>query len=390
MTCNHCNTEYPGDVTVCPKCSQPLEYGSTPSIRDAESFAPGAESFAPANEAISSQFDLSVTVAVSGSASIRSRLRPRTVLEIIGESFSLYSRHWKLFAAVVLCITSPVLLFELLDPSLTGGQMLGGSHPHMPGVDFLLFMLLAMAVFFLNLFALTRAISEIYLGRNVSAAEVIRPNNRFWGFLGAMCLSTLAIFGVYFVGFFVLFAVLIGFAAASHGMHGPSSFTAIFGVMFLMIAVILVLMLFTVVGVMLAGPAAAVEGKGAVAAIERSLKLQRGFLWKGVGLTILCGLGYSILQSIILSPYYVIVFGAMMQTMAHPNVPVIIPFSERILGMILACVASATAVPLFLIPIVLYYYDLRIRKEAFDLQMLSEQLGYGVETPAYRASGAIQ
>jgi hypothetical protein len=36
--------------------------------------------------------------------------------------------------------------------------------------------------------------------------------------------------------------------------------------------------------------------------------------------------------------------------------------------------------PLVLLPIMLFYYDLRIRKEGFDLQMLAEQLGYGVVT----------
>jgi len=52
----------------------------------------------------------------------------------------------------------------------------------------------------------------------------------------------------------------------------------------------------------------------------------------------------------------------------------IIPWPVPFLGQFLANLANALLLPITTAPLTLLYYDLRIRKEAFDLEMLSTAL----------------
>jgi hypothetical protein len=51
------------------------------------------------------------------------------------------------------------------------------------------------------------------------------------------------------------------------------------------------------------------------------------------------------------------------------------PDSIMILSQILTFLAGSLILPLYVIATTLFYYDIRIRREGFDLEFLAEQLG---------------
>ena len=105
MTCQYCMKEFDSSVQVCPACGRTLVYGAAPAAAPAgpEEVTTGAPfagtpfpnapfpdapfpnapaqgmpfGGAPFPNPTAGVFDLNTTVSVSGSSSIRSRLRPR-------------------------------------------------------------------------------------------------------------------------------------------------------------------------------------------------------------------------------------------------------------------------------------------------------------------------
>jgi hypothetical protein len=100
--------------------------------------------------------------------------------------------------------------------------------------------------------------------------------------------------------------------------------------------------------------------------VSRSWSLTKGFKWKSFGLFCVAGVlffliffGFGIVAAVALAVYR----------------PLLVP---AVIGMGL--------VTLFMYPFTscvftLFYYDLRVRKEAFDLEVLSRNLGIAVAAP---------
>jgi hypothetical protein len=108
---------------------------------------------------------------------------------------------------------------------------------------------------------------------------------------------------------------------------------------------------------MLVSPVVILENHGAIASLKRSRELMRGNLDKGFKL----GLA-------------VLLIGAVFQLAVGFAVGMV-PWPHPFLASFVGTVIPAVIVPVQLAPSVLLYYDIRIRKEAFDLTRLAEQLG---------------
>ncbi len=111
---------------------------------------------------------------------------------------------------------------------------------------------------------------------------------------------------------------------------------------------------------MLTIPVLVLEDRGPMASIVRSRELMRGNLDKGLVL----GLVVWLLG---------IIVAAVVQVAFR-----FVPWPHPFLRVFFTNVFQAVVMPIQIAPAILLYYDLRIRKEAFDLQMLAAQLG----TPA--------
>ena len=107
-------------------------------------------------------------------------------------------------------------------------------------------------------------------------------------------------------------------------------------------------------------PVVVLEGVAGTTALGRSRELMRGNLGKAFLVGLLVGLVAAILGAIIGAGIGLVMglFGA----------------SHQIIQVFAQSVSGTLLLPIQIAPFTLLYYDLRIRKEAFDLQMLSSAL----------------
>ena len=113
-------------------------------------------------------------------------------------------------------------------------------------------------------------------------------------------------------------------------------------------------------GYSVAAQAAALEAGSSGAALRRSWDLTKGFKWKALALGVvsICLILVVYLGAGVLGGILAGVMGGL----------------DTVLALFAACV-SLMIYPVISCVFTLFYYDLRVRKEGFDLEMLSRQLG---------------
>ena len=242
-------------------------------------------------------------------------LRPLSIGEILDGALILLRRHFALVLGIaVVCEGIPTAMDVYID--LTGG---GSQNPGLSLLDRLLTLVGSVLV----TGATVRVVSEAYLGRTPLFGDAMRfAGSRFGTILGANIMS----------GFLTVLATLA-----------------------LVIPGIVV-----ACGYSVAAEAAALESGSAGEALRRSWDLTKGFRWKAlalgvvsIGLILVVYLGAGVLGGIL---------GAVMGGL------------DTVLAVFAACV-SLLIYPVISCVFTLFYYDLRVRKEGFDLEMLSRQLG---------------
>ncbi|HEY3220138.1 MAG TPA: hypothetical protein VGJ80_05335 [Gemmatimonadales bacterium] len=242
------------------------------------------------------------------------QLRPLSTGEILDGALTLLRRHFALVAGIaVVCEGIPTAMDVYLD--LTGGASQN------PGLS-LLDRVLTVVGSVLVTGATVRVVSEAYLGRTPLFGDAMRfAGSRFGTIFGANLMS----------GFLTILATLA-----------------------LVIPGIVV-----ACGYSVAAQAAALESGSSSEALVRSWSLTKGFKWKAlalgavsVGLILVVYVGAGVLGGLL---------GGVMGGL------------DTLLVVFAACV-SLIIYPLISCVFTLFYYDLRVRKEGFDLEMLSRQL----------------
>jgi hypothetical protein len=243
-------------------------------------------------------------------------LRPLSIGEILDGALVLLRRHFGLVLSIaIVCVGIPTAMDVYID--LTGG---GSQNPGLSLLDRVLTLVGSVLV----TGATVRVVSEAYLGRTPLFGDAMRfAGSRFGTILGANIMS----------GLLTILATLA-----------------------LVIPGIIV-----ACGYSVAGQAAALESGSSGEALRRSWDLTKGFRWKAlalgvvsIGLILVAYLGTGVLGGIL---------GAVMGGL------------DAVLAVLAACV-SLLIYPLISFVFTLFYYDLRVRKEAFDLEMLTRQLGF--------------
>jgi hypothetical protein len=262
-------------------------------------------------------------------------IRARSVGEILDGAFQLYRNHFATFFGAAVLFSLPSLIAAaLINWALVGTASAVPSPQVALGRAFSV-IFITLPVFFvshiLQSAVLTIAIADAYLGRPVS--------------LGAALRRTVALLGP-LVGSSVLTGLGSGFAMVLLIIPG----------IWLMLR-----WLFTV-------QAITVEGCGAVASLERSSRLTNGRLGTLFGLVLLF---------VIINWALALGFGA------------VIPDSVSafsVIGSVLRQLPEIVLAPIYPGVITLSYFDVRVRKEAFDLEMLSR--GIGGTAPAAASAAA--
>lgn len=277
-------------------------------------------------------------------------LRPMSISEILDVTFRLYRERFTTFLTIALVVYLPFAAIAALVPLAIGPAVVQPTATPTPGtmpsinpgpmiaggVGMLLLMLIFRP---LCIAALTSNISAAYLGQKLSAAESYqRAVPRLLPLIGTFLLIGV-IFGVMGAAVAVLFFV--------HPLVGTVA-----------------LITMAVIGIMLTfwfyvvAPVVILEGSSGPVALRRSRELIRGNIGKAFGLSLILFLLGLIIGAIL---------GAAISFVPGTH-------ANAVLGAFVQNLVQALILPITTAPVVLFYYDLRIRKEAFDLQMLASAM----------------
>jgi Membrane domain of glycerophosphoryl diester phosphodiesterase/Uncharacterised protein family (UPF0259) len=248
-------------------------------------------------------------------------LRPLSVGEILDTSFSLYRRHFAALATVaIVCTGLPLVLRLFLEAS-------GGMFSNIP---LLLVYLLSLVVLSLVATGATVFIvSESYLGRPLSAREALERATPYMGRILVCSFLMAFIVGLGFLLFFIP-GVILG------------------------------------VGLALAIPAVVLEpGRSASAALSRSWELTRGSRWR------LFALGVTLLVLLYIPFFAIMGLLTFLLSRGAAGGPASVP---TIAALAFAGIVQVFIYPLFYCVLTVAYYDLRVRKEGFDLELLASSL----------------
>jgi hypothetical protein len=304
-------------------------------------------------------------------------LRPLTLGELLDRSFSLYRRHFWLFVGIM-ALPSLLALFFGVAIALLGPQpvnpdaVAAGDTDTAEFVGAMVWLVAAMlgmvVVYFIAyavaLGATTVAVSELYMGRPVTIRTAYAPLQGKVGRLALLLvLVSMRSFGVVVLA--VIAAAFGGGAGALLGSPVLAGLLAVAG-MFGSLALWLWMMLRYAVVV----PAAVLEDATSTDAIARSIDLTRGSLGRVfVLLAFTMIITYAVL-AIFQGPFIV---GGML---AGPEGST--AFLMNLLGTVTGAIGGAFTGPLMIVAFAVLYYDLRVRSEGLDLQVMLANLN----TPA--------
>jgi hypothetical protein len=304
-------------------------------------------------------------------------LVPLSLGELLDQTFSYLRKHFWLFAGIMVAPEALLVGFNILMQTFfrmpqplpgartpPAAQM--ATYATRAGVSTFAILLSYYIVYALALGATTHALSEIHLGRTTTIRESYRAIARRLGRLINVTLTiVIRTFGVFVLAVFVLAfsVVLMGSLPRSLAWLSLILGLGLF-VGFLITGILLVIFL---VRYSVAVPALVLENLSARQALKRSVALTKGFLWRLLVVGALMLLIRAVVVFLCQAPFTIV---AMLMAFkgAYPSVWVTIP------SMLLGGACGAATAPLFMIGFALAYYDLRVRKEGFDLQLMMAHL----------------
>jgi hypothetical protein len=321
----------------------------------------------------------------------RPRIRQLTLGELFDESFRIYRRDLLTLIALTALVIVPYTILNVLITlplqqnlaTLTRpGAVAGAAPDEQVFTNFFSSAVYSIAltgslgflysIVFVPLMegALTRAVTRRYLDQPVSIGDSIGGAlRRTLPLIVAKLLPSLAI-GVIGLLFFGL--VVFGFLGALVGnpfsdtafQNEPSGAAVALGFLLLFIGSIVfgVLYAFVYVRILFTSQAVIAENKGPIEAIKRSWNLTKGYWWRTFGIFLLVALLVFLIQlvpSSILSAIFII-------PVARGGEPDLV--QQQLANSVISAITSVLVTPFSLVAYTLMYYDLRIRKEGFDLE----------------------
>lgn len=314
-------------------------------------------------------------------------LRPFSTSELIDRGFGLYRAHFAGFLLLALLCQSAPLLSQILvtllklDPSgdATTVQNLSGYGAKL--AIWTAVTLVTQIVAFCFEVVLTFYVADAYLGKAPSVKESFR---RFSGCIFSSVWT--CILNRILIGLTFLFPITVISAACIYlNARPPATWGLLLAIcagagLLLIVSLIPVLIVF--MRLMVTIPAMALEGLSGWKAVKRSAALVRydpgmGILyWGEMRLSFLL-LPLFIIELMIFSltslPLTIHQFDEFIR---HGSGGQIAPAPEyvTVLSQVLTFAAESLILPLYLIATTFFYYDIRIRREGFDLEYMANRL----------------
>jgi hypothetical protein len=316
-------------------------------------------------------------------------LRPLSLGELLDRTFTLYRGNFWVFVgimAIPAALGIPVTFLVLqLDFSLFGNPM----APSQPSPGLIVWFLVAYVstwiigtmLYSIVAAAVTHAVSEAYLGRKTTIRKAYNSvRGRVWRLFGVALNIMLRLIGIGIaVGVVFGFVGVLAIAGMSAAMASASAVrpaAAIIGVLFALALYALALASIVYLGLRyaVAIPALTLENLGALASIRRSVQLTRGRRGH-VFVALLLAFFISLVGLVVFyMPFYI----PTLVTLARGHA---VPRWLNLMSSVSAALGGSITSPIFLIVLVLCYYDTRIRKEAFDLQFMMASLDRPAPAP---------
>jgi hypothetical protein len=303
-------------------------------------------------------------------AVIEQLLRPMSTGELLDRTVDLYRKNFVLFVGITAIMQAVYLAYEILTVK--------SSIPHIGrfGTFYLHLFLswtVGMLVLSVSHAATVKAVAAVYLDQPTSIWQSYRGlRGRLMSVFGVLGFTFLVagLVGVLlvFAAFLVVVLVIVGAGGVS-GVGIARSGTANFAIGIIVILATFASFVAVYVRYALAIQACVVENLKAWASMKRSVFLSKGGRWR-----------IAAVYMVFVLLGWVIAFAlAWLVGLAR------VPLHNRLLSQILVevgnFIAGTLTGPLVTIGVSLIYYDERVRKEAFDLQLMLASLD-APQTPA--------
>ena len=273
-------------------------------------------------------------------------LRPLTVGEILDRTFTLYRRHFALFIGIAAVPQIMVLAIQLARTLFWDGP---GSHRpdfairHMFGTA-LVSLVILLITYIATLFsqaATILAVSDLYLSRPITISDCLR---RAWAEIGT----------VFAVGLLNGLAVLAGMIA------------------------LIIPGIYIFCRLVISVPAALIEQRGPQDSLSRSWSLTKDNAGRSFVLVLLFFILSMAAGLLIGVPLGIAVLTFRNNPGALQTWTALSQVGNAVLGIVIT--------PILLIATSLFYFDLRVRKEAFDLQFMMDPTSERMTPPG---SGSV-
>jgi len=266
-------------------------------------------------------------------------LVPMTIGQILDRTFKLYRQSFIRFITIAAVVAVPVFLLQMVLQQAIQTRAAAPTVEEAQGVTGIAIGGSLVLVFFTLVAtmlcngALAKSVSEAYLGKDVSVGQAYR-----------VVLPKL--------GTLILAAILVGLLV-------------MIGFLMLIIPGIIFFLWYS-----LTAQAVVLENCSATGGMSRSKALLKGNLGKVFAVGFLVNIISAIVGGV-----FGAIGGLIGGGMQNPQSVLILTGAFQVVGQVLATPISAAA-------FILLYYDMRIRKEGFDLEMLAGSMGAEVAEAA--------
>jgi hypothetical protein len=304
-------------------------------------------------------------------------LRPLSLGELLDRTFSLYRNRFWLFVGIMAVPQTIFLALSLLIEVFANPQKM--VTPPAPGASPLAAMamlgavaafaiplaILAYAIYHVAMGATTEAVSQVYLGGSPTIGAAYQRVRGRVGALMAVTFSILLGVIVVWIGpVLLLFALVFALSGSGGGGSVAAAIGALFGVLLFFgggALAVWVLLRYS-----LAIPVLILEKIGVWASLRRSARLTSGhrgrifLLW--LLMVVITYAGVLLFQV----PF--LVAASLVYKSGNS------PLWFRALVNLTGGIGGILTGPLYLIGVSLFYYDIRVRKEALDIQLMLDGL----------------
>lgn len=273
-------------------------------------------------------------------------LREMTVADIIDAAIHIYRHNFAPMLGIAAVVQAPMMALQIAASYYLLRTMMLAEGDQFPVEDLVVGMsgfgialVVAMILYPLGEAALAIAVSERYLGRPITVSGAYQAAFKYWGrVLWTTLLYWLWTYLWCFVG--LIFLILPGLV--------------------LLIALLIRYMLAPAVIVVL-------ENRSGRDGMRRSWELTKGHSW-----SVFATMAILVLMAAVAT--YGIAAPLQLGTIVFMDNEEMLLIAQLVAQVVQSTVTILLQ-PLWMIGIVLIYYDLRIRKEGFDLMMMAEALG---------------